>query len=116
MELVSEWCAATVVVDAPAGTAAVTLTGELDVAGVGLLRQALGAAEASRCPRVVIHAEALRFLDLTALRILIEHQDRLRARGGELELRAPRRIVRTLVQAAGVADRFTPVPPTEMSS
>jgi anti-sigma B factor antagonist len=106
VELASEWCPATLLADAPAGTVVVTLRGELDIASVDLLRQVLDEAAASGCPRVVVDAGALRFLDLAGLRILLHLQDQLRSRGGELRLRDARPIVRTLIRATGAEGRL----------
>jgi anti-anti-sigma factor len=102
VEFGSEWCAATVAVDAPAGTATVVIRGELDVASEDLLGHVLDAACQSGCPSVVIDLAELDFLDLRSLGTLLARREQLRGQGRALGLRNPNRLVQTLLRAAGV--------------
>lgn len=87
-------------------TAVLRLRGEADIAVEARLRLRLGdllADSDAPIERLVVDASALEFLDLSALSALLSAAERLRARGGELELRRPTRRVRRLLDVVGVA-------------
>ena len=85
--------------------AVVRLVGELDVAAEARLRarlrDLLEPARAVPVQHVVVDATALAFVDLAGLRVLLEAETQLRARGGSLVLQGPTRRVRRLL---GIVD------------
>ena len=83
-----------------AGSAVVVaLTGELDIATAEPLRHQLtGVVDGDPPPaRVVVDAAALDFVDAAGISVLLGAQQALAARGGELLLRAPSRLVLRVV-------------------
>ena len=60
--------------------------GELDIGSADALREALDAAESQGGDVVRVDAAGVRFLDSTALGVLLASAQRLSARGGRLEL------------------------------
>ena len=78
----------------------VSLCGELDLATGDALRSRLcGVVEADPAPeRVVLDVTGLDFVDAAGISVLLGAQRSLSARGGELVLRSPSRIVRRVVQ------------------
>jgi anti-sigma B factor antagonist len=81
-------------------TAVVTLTGELDLATADGLRARLVQVLDGDPPpaRVVLDASGLDFLDAAGISVLLSAQRSLAARGGQLCLREPSRIVRRVVR------------------
>ena len=60
--------------------------GELDIGSADALRAALDSAEAEHTTVVRVDAGEVRFLDSTALGVILACAQRLEARGGRLEL------------------------------
>ena len=81
------------------GCVLVTLAGELDIATAGPLRRQLAGVVADDPPpaRLVVDAAALGFVDAAGIAVLLGAQQALAARGGELLLRSPSRLVRRVV-------------------
>jgi anti-anti-sigma factor len=76
----------TITSEQQAGTARLTLDGELDLASSTQVEEQLGAVEVDGPKRIVIDLSGLAFIDSTGLRTLIEADQRVREAGGELVL------------------------------
>ena len=81
-------------------TATVELCGELDLATAQSLRSCLAPlVQDARAPdRLVLDLTDLTFLDASGISALLTVQRTLAARGGELVLRSPSRLVRRVVR------------------
>jgi anti-sigma B factor antagonist len=92
------------------GCVVVALTGELDLATAGRLRTRLSDVVQSRpAPRqVVLDLAGLEFVDAAGISVLLGAQRALQARGGELCLRSPSRLVRRVVKVLDL-ERVLPV-------
>jgi len=87
-----------------AGVAVVRLTGEVDVATCGLLRDGLLRVVTDEIDRsLVVNLAGVTFMDSTGLGVLAGVWRRIGARRGHLALAAPSRSVRHLLDAAGLA-------------
>jgi anti-sigma B factor antagonist len=62
------------------------VTGELDLAGIPALEEALGGLEAARPEAIVLDLTALEFLDSSGLRCLVRANARVRESGGRLAI------------------------------
>ena len=67
-------------------TTIVTVDGELDISGADALRAALDAAEEERTEVIRLDAQAVSFLDSTALGVVLAAAQQVTARGGRFEL------------------------------
>ncbi len=89
-------------------TAVLRLAGEADISGQARLRGRLTDLLADGRPdpvrQLVVDAADLTFLDVSCLQTLLAAADRLRARGGAVALRSPRRRVLRLLTVLDVAD------------
>jgi anti-sigma B factor antagonist len=97
-----------VVVRHEAGRAVVALDGELDIGTVGRLDQAMRALDDD--DEVVLDLRALRFLDTSGLRAVIDEDRRATAAGRRLTLVPGPRGVQRVFELAGVLDRLPFVP------
>jgi anti-anti-sigma factor len=92
----------------------VRLVGELDVAAEPRLRarmrDLLEPGRPTPVRHLVVEASQLTFLDLAGLRLLVECERQLQARGGSLVLRSPSRRVRRLLEVVDPRGRL-PVEP-----
>jgi len=81
-------------------TAVVTVTGELDLATAEGLRARLVQVEDGDPPpaTVVLDVAGLDFIDAAGIAVLLSAQRSVAARGGQLCLRAPSRMVRRVVR------------------
>jgi anti-anti-sigma factor len=93
-----------------AGTARLTLEGELDLASSVQVEEQLGALEAARPERIVIDLAGLAFIDSTGLRTLIQADQRAREAGSELVLRPGDEGIQRVFELTGALDvlRFEP--------
>lgn len=67
-------------------TTIISVDGELDISGADALRAALDAAEEERTGVIRLDAQAVSFLDSTALGVVLASAHRIAARGGRFEL------------------------------
>ena len=90
------------------GTRAVAeLSGELDAATAGQLREEIVALVADGVRTLVLDMAALALIDSTGLGVLVGVLKRVLQHGGELQLRAPRRAVRKVLDITGLDRIFT---------
>ncbi|MGW2938733.1 STAS domain-containing protein [Streptomyces sp. NPDC001156] len=82
--------------------AVVILSGEVDLALVPALREAVDALIAERRGRIVLDLEQVSFMDSTALGVLVYAMRRADALGGTLRLAAPREQVRRMLDVTGL--------------
>jgi anti-sigma B factor antagonist len=80
----------------------VRLVGELDLASVGSLTDALAALRYERPELVVIDLSELRFVDARGLGALVDAERNLRARGGSLVLAGPNPHIRRVLTLTAV--------------
>jgi anti-sigma B factor antagonist len=62
------------------------VTGELDLAGIPALEEALAGLEAARPPAILLDLRALEFVDSSGLRCLVRANARARESGGRLAI------------------------------
>ncbi len=86
------------------GTASVSLSGELDLAGAQQLETRLDEAERTSPARLVIDLARLAFIDSTGLRLLLQADARARERGCELVLRHAAPTVQRVFEVTGALD------------
>lgn len=84
----------------------VTLAGELDLYNADALRSALFACCAEEPERLVVDLERVRFIDSTALGVLIEARSKLPNRRGFM-LAAPRLATRRALEVSGLDRHFS---------
>ncbi|MEW6583640.1 MAG: STAS domain-containing protein [Actinomycetota bacterium] len=91
-----------VVAEEQGGDWVVRVAGELDLAGVPVLRDAV--ARLGRHPgRLVLDLSRLGFIDSTGVRLLVEIDEQA---GGTVALLAPSHAVTRVLDLTGLADRF----------
>jgi anti-sigma B factor antagonist len=89
------------------GTAVVVrLAGELDLYNADVVREALVAAAERRPQRLVVDLEAVRFIDSTALGVLIEARSKVSDRSAFV-LAAPGLETRRALEVSGLDRHFT---------
>jgi anti-anti-sigma factor len=89
------------------GRTVVSLTGELDLATVGSLREvAMAELTAAECETLVVDLAGLTFLDSTGLGCWIDLRNQTLAQGKQLEFRHIPPIALRTVTTAGLADLF----------
>jgi anti-anti-sigma factor len=85
----------------------VRLTGELDLAGIGLVDREMQAAERSDAAKIVLNLDELEFVDASGLRLLLDLEARSQADGKRLRIRrANSAQVRRMLDVTGVGDRL----------
>jgi anti-sigma B factor antagonist len=80
--------------------------GEIDLATVGDLDEALRAAEATGAATIVVDLSAVSMLDSTGLRCLVSAHERSLEAGRELRIRPGSDHLRHLFELAGLSDRL----------
>ena len=81
----------------------VVVPGELDIANAPAVEAALRAADASGAGEIVVDLTGLRFMGSVGLRLLLEADERARARGARLTLRASAPVQR-IIDLAGLTE------------
>jgi len=93
----------------------VTIYGEIDLYTAPRLHSELAAVLAEGTPaRLVIDMSGVEFCDSTGMNVLLSCLRRMRERGGELEIAAPRPGVRKILQVTGLDSVFTLVDVTSL--
>lgn len=96
-------------------TAVLRLRGELDVATAGRLRVRLNdllePARTDPVLRLVVDLSRLPFCDLSGIAVLLEAQNVLAARGGEVVLLRPPLVLRRALSALGLAELLPVIDP-----
>jgi anti-anti-sigma factor len=82
------------------------VVGELDLATVSVLRDALSSIPAIGERRVVLDVSELAFISAAGVRLALEAQRRLARDGGQLVLRGPSALLMRVLQAAEVDQEF----------
>ena len=90
------------------GTLVIRLQGELDLYNADAVREALFACCAEQPQRLVVDLSDVKFVDSTALAVLIEASSRL-AEGNGLVLAAPGRETRRALEISGLDRHFSVV-------
>jgi anti-sigma B factor antagonist len=85
-----------------AGTAVVTVVGELDIANIEPLEAAVAPVINSRPERLIVDVSGLRFADSSAIALWV----RWAASVGALELRDPSPLLRRVVTSMGLGERL----------
>ncbi|MFI6932139.1 STAS domain-containing protein [Streptomyces sp. NPDC050287] len=88
----------------------VEIAGEIDLATAGLVAEHLDAATAGLEPDVLVDLRGVDFFDCSGLRVLCRADSRARERGGRLRVVLDEPRLRRLLRAAGLWDRFSPLP------
>jgi AraC family transcriptional regulator, regulatory protein of adaptative response / methylphosphotriester-DNA alkyltransferase methyltransferase len=103
---VGDWFATpfAIAIEQGAGEAVVKLAGELDIATVGSVRQALEALRDRDVRLLTIDLSQLEFIDSTGLQVLLELDAEQRADGFQMRIRRGTRAVQHIFAIAGVAD------------
>jgi anti-anti-sigma factor len=86
------------------GATVLTLSGELDLASVPALEQAVEGVSDSAGELVVLDLRELEFMDVAGLRAVLRSDQRLRERGKRLALAGPGYSVRRLLALTGQDD------------
>jgi anti-sigma B factor antagonist len=87
--------------------AVVTVAGEIDLYTAPRLQAEFTRLLQDAPPRVVIDMSSVDFCDSTGMNVLLSGLKRMRERGGELEVAAPRPAVRKILQVTGLDSVFT---------
>ena len=90
----------------PSGTPTLKLIGELDIASVAPVRNAVDAIIANRPARVVIDLSELRFIDSSGLSLLLAVANQV----AEVELREPSAMTRKVIDLTGLSSIFVITP------
>jgi anti-sigma B factor antagonist len=86
----------------------VSLVGEADVTNAAALRDALAAEVAKRPQTLIIDLSGLRFMDSSALHVILKANRTMDREGGVLALASPREPVARMLQLTA-ADQLLPV-------
>lgn len=86
----------------------VELVGEADVTNSGALRETLDAEVAKRPRTLVLDLSGLRFMDSSALHVILRANRTMDRQGGVLALASPREPVAKMLRLTA-ADQFLPV-------
>jgi len=89
-----------------AGSAIVTLGGELEFGTAAQLRTAFSDLVRHDCDRVVVDLADLRFIDSSGLSLLVQAKQRFTAQGRGFELRSPNERVIRVIETSGLAELF----------
>jgi anti-sigma B factor antagonist len=84
----------------PAGSALVTVSGDLDISNAGTLEQAVASITAERPERVVFDLSGLRFMDSAGIAVLLDCAGKVNT----VRLRDPSPAVRRVVELTGLTD------------
>jgi anti-anti-sigma factor len=88
------------------GTVVLRVVGELDLATITVLRDALRSLPDIGQQRVVLDVTELEFMSAAGIRVALEAQRRLAERGGQLVLRGPSALLMRVLSAAAVEHEF----------
>ena len=92
------------------GVLVMNLSGELDMATAGPLREACKTALASGdCKRLVFDLTQLEFIDSTGLHVLAEARREITQKGGQADLVCPEGNIRKVLALTGLDKIFTVV-------
>jgi anti-anti-sigma factor len=86
------------------GVVTLALTGELDLAGVPVLRDAVAAAASAATRRIVLDCADLTFIDSSGLGCLVEIRNQTGADGRELALTNVPPVAARTITIGGLAD------------
>jgi len=86
--------------------AVVTLAGELDIATVPRVREAIAAPTVAAASAVLVDLTGVTFMDSTGLAVLLGLERDLSARRGRLAVVCPEGPARLLLDVTGVAERL----------
>jgi anti-anti-sigma factor len=98
------------------GTVVLRVIGELDLATIGVLQDALESLPLIGQQRVVLDVTDVDFISAAAVRVALEAQQRLALQGGQLMLRGPSALLMRVLRAADVADEFEILPRDDFGS
>ena len=98
-------------VSATAYGAMVSIAGELDLATVGRVREALGSETVEQAEAVVVDLTGVTFMDSTGLSALLRFERDLGARRRRLAIACPEGAARLLLDVTGVAEQLPLHPP-----
>jgi anti-anti-sigma factor len=85
-----------------AGTATVTIDGELDLSNVGALEHEVAPVLAARPKRLIVDVSGLRFADSSAIALWVRWAGTV----SQFELRDPSPLLRRVITAMGLAQKF----------
>jgi anti-sigma B factor antagonist len=88
------------------GSIVLRVAGELDLATISVLRDALDSVPEIGVRRVVLDVTKLEFISAAGVRIALEAQRRLARHGGQLVLRGPNALLMRVLRAAEVESEF----------
>lgn len=88
----------------------VEVSGEIDMATADFVAEHLDAATAPPEPDVLVDLRGVTFFDCSGLRVLCRAEARARERGGRLRIVSDLPRMRRLLRAAGLLNRFPPLP------
>jgi anti-sigma B factor antagonist len=89
-----------------AGSAIVTLGGELEFGTAASLRSTFSDLVQQDCDRVVVDMAEVRFMDSSGLSLLVQAKQRFTAQGRGFELRSPTQRVIRVIETSGLGDLF----------
>jgi anti-sigma B factor antagonist len=89
-----------------AGSALVTVGGELEFGTAASLRTTLSDLAQDQSDPVVLDLTALQFIDSTGLSLLVQAKQRFSAQGRRFELRSPTPRVSRVIEISGLAELF----------
>jgi anti-sigma B factor antagonist len=88
------------------GGVVLRVVGELDLATVAVLRDAVDSIPLIGVRLLVLDVTHLSFISAAGIRVALDAQHRLARSGGRLVLRGPNALMRRVLQAAGLDDQF----------
>jgi anti-anti-sigma factor len=88
------------------GSIVLRVAGELDLATISVLRDALESVPEIGVDRVVLDVTQLEFISAAGVRVALGAQRRLARHGGQLVLRGPNPLLMRVLQAADVDHEF----------
>ncbi len=88
------------------GTVVLRVVGELDLATIGVLQDALASLPQIGELRVVLDVSDLAFMSAAVVRVALDAQRRLARDGGRLVLRGPSALLMRVLEAAEVDHEF----------
>jgi anti-sigma B factor antagonist len=106
LEAQSQPAVAFEVVTDQAGTAIVTISGELDMSSIEALETAVAPALAARPARLIVDIGGLRFADSSAIALWVRWAGTV----SQFELRDPSPLLRRVITAMGLAQKLEPKP------
>jgi stage II sporulation protein AA (anti-sigma F factor antagonist) len=86
----------------PSGIVQLSLTGRLDIAGVGQVENPFTFAVATREVRALVDLAGVEFIASIGIRMLLQNAKAVQARGGRMALYGPQPLVREALTTAGI--------------